>query len=363
MIKKFRRKNSGFMRRSSRIFLIDLNKNKTKKLTEFLQLYAQIVRYFIEMFWSTKSFSNSLAKKEITDKAVEKYGVTARLSQLAAKQAKEIILSQGKKSGCKKRMPKFKHISVNLDSRFFKLSEFNGSFDMALTLSSGFPKLTVPFNQTKHTNKFWGAGWVLSKSIRMGIQKKKIYIDLIYEKEKPKLKEIGEVTGCDLGYRVPIALSSGELIGEELKPKIVKSGKRRKSFHHYVQTELNRFVKQIDLSNIKVLVLEKLKNVKGYKRGKFSRKINRLLSFWHYARVINSLRLICEEFGIRMEFKSPWKTSQRCPVCGKIDRRNRRDTEFKCTRCDYKNHADTVGALNLKSLGLAGVYSLRLLPK
>jgi len=350
------------MRRSSRIFLVDLNKSKNQRLTEFLLSYAKIVRYFIEMFWSTKTFSNSLAEKGITDKAVEKYGITARLSQLAAKQAKEVVLSQGKKSERKKRMPKFKHISVNMDSRFFKLSEFKGSFDMALSLASGFPKLTIPFNQTEHTNKFWGTGWVLSKSIRLGIQKKRLYVDLIFEKEKPKLKETGEIVGCDLGYRVPIALSSGELLGEKLKSKIVKSGKRRKSFHYYVQTELNRIIKQIDLSDIKVLVLEKLRNVKKFKRGKFSRKSNRLLSFWHYARVISKLQLLCHESGIRVDFKSPWKTSQRCPVCGKIDRRNRRDTEFKCLNCGYENHADIVGALNLKSLGLAGVYSLRLLP-
>lgn len=87
--------------------------------------------------------------------------------------------------------------------------------------------------------------------------------------------------------------------------------------------------------------------------------LTRLLSFWHYARVINRLRQICEEKGTRIEFKSPYKTSQRCPICGNIDRRNRNADKFKSTRCAFEENTDIVGAINLKVLGLAGVYSLR----
>jgi len=110
---------------------------------------------------------------------------------------------------------------------------------------------------------------------------------------------------------------------------------------------------------INLISLENLKNVKRGRRGKFSRKVNRLLSFWHYAKVGKRLRQICEEKGIRISFKSPWKTSQRCSVCGKIDRRNRRGERFLCLSCGYENNADYNASRNLELLGLAGVYSLR----
>lgn len=191
------------------------------------------------------------------------------------------------------------------------------------------------------------------------MKNKRLWVDLIFEKPKPKFKKEGKILGVDLGYRCLLATSDGHLIGRELKDKIKKAGKCRKSFHHYIQTEANRPLKTLELDKVKVLVLERLKDVKKSGRGRFSRKVNRFLSFWHYARVINRLRQICEEEGIRIEFKSPYKTSQRYPICGKIDRRNRNADKFKCTNCAFEENADIVGAMNLKVLGLAGVYSLR----
>jgi transposase len=217
--------------------------------------------------------------------------ITARLAQLAAKQAKEIVRSQRKRSKRKRRMPKFRKRVANLDSRFFTLSPFNGHFDWALVLKSGLPRIVVPFNNTKHTLKFLNDDWVLANSIRLGSDKKGVWIEIIFEKPRPSLKEEGEILGVDIGYRCLLATSRGEMLGTELRDKIEKAGKRRKGFHYYISTEINRVLKKLDLRDVKILVIENLKNVKCKKRGKFSRKVNRLLSFWHYARVINRLRL------------------------------------------------------------------------
>ncbi len=51
-------------------------------------------------------------------------------------------------------MPRIKVAIANLDSRFVKIESFNGLFDMCLKFGSGVPKLVIPFNWTKHTNKF-----------------------------------------------------------------------------------------------------------------------------------------------------------------------------------------------------------------
>lgn len=352
------------LRRTSRIFLNSLNTGKTERLIQFLYLYANVVRYFIEMLWSKQDFSGKFGEKTETDKAVARFGITARLSQLAYKQAKEIVKSQKEKSKKKRIMPRFKNITATVDSRFFTLSEFQGKhFDWAVKFNSGIPNIVVPFNNTKHSLKFLNSGWILSKSIRIGLKKKgknkRLFIDLIFEKEKPPYKQEGEIIGIDTGFRALIATSEGQLLGTELKEKIERVGKRRKKFHKFIATEIDRIVKQIDLSKIKKVCVENLKKVKHNKRGKFPRKINRFLSFWHYARVLQRIRQRCEEEGVWLEFKSPWKTSQRCFLCGNIDRKNRRADKFKCTNCGFEEHADIVGAMNLKALGLAGAYSLR----
>jgi IS605 OrfB family transposase len=359
MIKKYKRSNSGYMRRTARIYFTEVNAGKLKQLSTFLLFYSQIVNYYIELFWSSKNFSSQLASKTITDRAVVRFNITARLAQAASKQAKEIVNSQRKKVEKQRTMPLFKNIAVNLDSRFFEISAFKGRFDYALTFNSGLPNIVIPFNKTKPTNTFVNNGWTLAKSIRLGLKKKSLFIDLIYEKPIPALKKTGEILGVDLGYRVPLATSDKQLLGTELKAKIEKIGKRRKSYHHYVETEVNRYVKQIDLSKIKTVAIEKLKNVKSKKRGKFSRRVNRLLSMWQYAKVTKKLEQRCEEEGVLLKFKAPWKTSQHCPSCGKIDDKSRKGDRFKCTGCGFEEHADVVGALNLKALELAGVYSLR----
>ena len=233
---------------------------------------------------------------------------------------------------------------------------------MCIKTGSGVPKMIIPFNWTSHTNKFQQDGWLLGNSIRLGYDNNGIFIDLIFEKPKPPLKTDGDIVGIDLGFNTMLVTSEEQYVGKDLKETIKSGGKRRKSWHHFITTEMNRYLKDLDLTNIKIISLENLKNVKKGKRGKFSRHVNRLLSFWLYAKVSKRLTHICEEQGIRIELKNPWKTSQRCSECGNIDRRNRKGEKFLCLNCGYATNADYNASKNLKALGLAGVYSLRSLP-
>lgn len=359
MIKKHKRVHSGWMRRTSRIYLNDLNNNKVDTLRGFLNQYQQSVNCTLVRLWSEKDMSSALLPKEATDNIRERFDTTARLSQCIGKQAKEIVTSQKEKSKRKQRMPRMKSHIANLDGRFVEVEEFDGHFDMCIKTGSGVPKMIIPFNWTKHANKFRYQEWLLSNSIRMGYDEKGIFIDLIFEKEKPKLRQTGKVLGMDRGYRCMLACSDGQMIGKELKEEIKKGGKRRKSYHHYIETDMNRQLKTLNTENIKLIALEKLKNVKANKRGKFSRKVNRLLSFWQYAKAGERLEQFCEENGICIAYKSPWKTSQRCSVCGNIDRRNRKGEKFLCLDCKSAMNADYNASKNLELLGLAEVYSLR----
>jgi IS605 OrfB family transposase len=340
------------IKRSSRVYLKYLNIGKYNKLRQFLEVYCRVVQYYISYLWSKRDFSSNLNYEDIR-RAVKRFGITARLSSLAYKQAKEIVNSQRRKSKRKRKMPRFKEVVMNIDNRFWKIDKFNGYFDWIIKFCSGIPDVKVLFKETKHTFKLSAEGYVLS-SIRLGLDDKGLFIDLVYEKPKPQLRTEGEILGIDLGYRVPLATSRKELIGEKLKEVIEKFDKRRKSTHQYIQTELNRLVKRIDLSNVKVVVLEKLYKVKSNTRGRFSRYVNRLLSHWHYAKVAHRLKCRCEELGIRVAFVSPYRTSTTCPMCDNWDSKSRKDTRFECTRCGYKEHSDVVGALNLVKRFTAG---------
>jgi len=362
MIKKHKRVHSGWMRRASRIYLNDLNESKADNLIKFLNQYQQATNYTVVRLWSEKDMSSDLLPKEVTNVISQRFDTTARLSQCIGKQAKEIITSQREKSKRKQRMPRMRSHTANLDGRFVEIEEFDGCFDMCIKTSSGVPKMVIPFNWAKHANKFRNDGWLLGNSIRIGYDSKGVFIDLIFEKVKPPLKNKGNIVGIDRGYNIMLAVSDGQRIGDGLKATIKKGGKRRKSYHHYVETELNRYFNKFDTSDIKLIALENLKNVKANKREKFSRNINRLLSFWHYAKVGKRLEQRCEEQGIMLSLKSPSYTSQCCSVCGNIDRGNRKGEKFQCLRCGNSDNADHNASKNLELLGLAGVYSLRSLP-
>ncbi|NMG83322.1 MAG: transposase [Methanosarcinales archaeon] len=360
MKKKYKRTRSGWMRRTSRIYIRGANKSKIEELIKFLNLYQNIINYLLVRFWSSHDRDENFPTNGLIKSIQQRFGITARLAQCAAKQAKEIVRSQNEKN--ERTMPRFVSHIANLDSRFVTIEVFIGHFEMCLKFASGVPKIVIPFNWTKHTNKFRDDGWELAKSIRLGYNKKGLFIDLIFEKESPAMREEGETIGIDSGFNTMLVTSDEQFIGDGLKETIKRGGKRRKTWHHFVKTEVNRHLKDLNLDNIKLISLENLKNVKKGKRGKFSRNTNRLLSFWLYARVNERLTQLCEEQGIRIDRKNPWKTSQRCSVCGNIDRRNRKGEKFLCLECGHATNADYNASKNLKALGLAGVYSLRSLP-
>jgi IS605 OrfB family transposase len=361
MIKAHKRKNSGSTRRASRIYLTQANAGKVASLKVFLLLYINVVNYFIERFWSLRDFTAALADKVITGRAVNRFNITARLAQCAAKQAKEIVRSQKERKI--KTMPLMRRKVATLDNRFVRIEEFKGTaFDLALSFASGLPKITIPINQTAHMNRFLGRGWMIGSTIRLGMDDRGIWIELIFEKERPELRTEGKIIGIDRGFRKAFVTSDGQEIGAELRDQIRRKDKRSKRAYHHIKTELFRHLKRLKLEGVKTIVLEDLRHIKRGKRGTFSRHVNRLLSFWSLTRAVNWLRCRCEELGVRMIFVSPYKTSQRCHSCGKIDSKNRKRERFRCVSCGHEEDADHNAAKNLEYLGLAGVYSLRLLP-
>jgi IS605 OrfB family transposase len=353
-------KNPNLMRRTSRIYLTAANPGKVAALRAFLLLYVNIVNYFIAFFWTTKNFSAALAERVTTGRAVKRFGITARLAQCAARQAKEIVRSQ--KERRVKKMPLMRRKVATLDSRFVTIETFAGvAFDLALRFASGLPKITLPIHSTAHLNRLLCQGWRMGNSIRLGMDERGVWIELILEKGKPPLREEGKIIGIDRGLRKAFVTSDGQEIGTELKELIKHKGKRSKTSYHHVKTEIFRALKQLQLDGVKAIVLEDLRYIKRGKRGTFSRQVNRLLSFWSTARAVEWLKYRSEELGIRLIFVSPYKTSQRCSTCGKIDSKNRKGEKFECVRCGHEDCADHNAAENLEFLGLAGIYSFRLL--
>ncbi|MCS4540829.1 MAG: zinc ribbon domain-containing protein [Euryarchaeota archaeon] len=249
---------------------------------------------------------------------------------------------------------------ADLDGRFWKFGDNTKSFEW-LVLQSGF-KVLIPFKRTKMWTKWEGRGFTLSNSIRLKYDEGSLTLEFFFEKEKPPLKPTGAVEGIDLGYVNTITCTNGQVIGAGMNKVIESFSKREKHTHEQIKNRIFHELKSLNISNVKKLAIENLKSVKSNTRGKFSRKRNRRLSHWLYAKVVERLARRCEEEGVRLVSVSPWKTSQYCRFCNNWDRRNRKGEVFKCVVCGHTDHADMNGAMNIKLLGLAEAYSLRSLP-
>ncbi|MCI0711929.1 MAG: zinc ribbon domain-containing protein [Chloroflexi bacterium] len=361
MKKAHRKSKSPIMRRTSRVYLNDLNAGKAQTVRDFLHLCHDATQYFIDLFWQRQDFSAELADLPTVQRGRDRFNITTRLAQALAKQAKETIRSQVEKDH--QRKPQLHHWTVTLYYHFVDIQPFAGChFDVAVQLTgSGAPRMTIPVHATRHLNRKLTDGWQLSKTLRLGMRKGRLFVDFILEKPRPQKKTAGRVVGMDSNYVNGLIFSDGQHIGQELVKDIRQFPKRKKHTHSQIKSRIGQAIKQLDWSSIRVLVIEDLKHVQRGKRGTFPRTHNRRLSHWLYAYIADVLVRYCEEHGVRLERKHPAYTSQYCHICNRWDRRNRRGDRFTCVHCGYTAHADHNAAYNLELLGLAGVYGLRLL--
>jgi putative transposase len=161
--------------------------------------------------------------------------------------------------------------------------------------------------------------------------------------------------GVDVGLNVLAATSKGELLGASLKPKFnalyskirdLRANRQRQKFNENsprldrLESKLTGLVKTMvgEGSNqlIKahpraIFVIEDLdlRGCRGEKR-------------FAYRALHHSL-----ETKAPCEVVNPAYSSQMCPSCGYVSRKNRSGIKFTCRSCGRKSHADVVGGINL----------------
>ena len=74
------------------------------------------------------------------------------------------------------------------------------------------------------------------------------------------------------------------------------------------------------------------------------RKNNRSLNSWSFYRLTKYIAYKAALAGIHLVYVNPYKTSQRCPVCGSEHKAN--DRRYEC-ECGFHAHRDIVGAINI----------------
>jgi putative transposase len=185
----------------------------------------------------------------------------------------------------------------------------------------------------------------------------------------------GPAIGIDVGLEHLANLSNGEQVGN---PRYYRKGRRRlakqqKQFAKAIRTHPKRkeYRKRVATAHRKVrnqradflhklskrfvqtyslIAVEKL-NVKGLAGGMLAKSVND--AAWSI--FTNMLRYKAEEAGSVLVEVDPRHTSQTCPQCGAIRKKELSQRRHSCLDCGFECHRDVAAALVILRRGLASV--------
>ena len=263
-------------------------------------------------------------------------------------------------------IPDLKNISISLDERFTNFKTVDSKhFDEFISITTPYLRpnskthkiqIRVPINHHEHSLRF--KDWTRKKTIRLRKQDNNYFIDLIYEKDEPIKKNYGKTLGIDQGYKKLLSCSDGQILGQELfslYQRISQKKQGSKAFKRLLihrDNEINRICNTLNLDEVKILIIEDLKNLK-YKSKLFHTVMNKVQR-WSYPKTAIKLARLCEENGVSLLKVNPAYTSQTCSNCGTVDKASRNGEQFSCQHCGYLSDADLNASINILRLG---VYS------
>ncbi len=96
------------------------------------------------------------------------------------------------------------------------------------------------------------------------------------------------------------------------------------------------------------IALEDLQGIRD--RIKARRRQRARLHNWAFGQLRQFIVYKAAKAGVPVVFVEPANTSRTCPVCGHVDKRNRRSqAEFQCRRCGHAGPADVIAARNIRA--------------
>lgn len=395
--------------RSSQCGLKFATKKKQIELQSILKEYGKVVNIFIEYFWK-----NGLVKKNELLKGIvgipNNTWLSSRLRKVAAREAISMVSSaksvmesnkkqmdnrivaiesvlkklkptnkkfrrkinklyielKSKKmrlNSWKPTMPKHNGKSMSVSSNTAELQEVKDSkrFDAWLHLASIGNKISLdlPIRFHKQYNQLSKKGKRLNSYV---ITKDKV--QFAFEIETGPKKVVNKMIGVDTGINALAALSTGELLGTDIKDCIARSkrcaygSKGHKKSQRALRQRMDEVAKQTIL-NTDLVVVENLKGISANTKlkGRLSLNMRSSIGKWNQRYWLGRLEQSCEINRIGFRTVSPYNTSITCSACGNVDRVNRVSQErFECSVCCHTENADVNAAKNILNRFITGKY-------
>ena len=318
-------------------FKLEANASKVSRLDAVLVEWVRIVNEKIVELWPVAGSKSKFPPKESR--------TGSRLICQAAAKAWAMCRSARTLKGSR---PFYQGKTIELDAGQSRVSlspattTFDGWVDVATLVK--LKRVALPFRFYGHFNHEHLTRPL--NGIRITRRTKFWYLTLVFDLIEPPLSATRRI-GIDVGYSIAAATSTGEQHGRELEPL-----QRRTKWRRYgndtrkpYRQGLNRIAKTIIEQHPQTdfAVEQLLFNGKRKRSPIFRTRLSRF-AYQHLAQRL-------ERHGLAKGFcvfrVDPAYTSQGCPQCGRVDKRNRSGERFVCVACGHRDHADTNGAINI----------------
>ena len=401
---KKKKKKKKKLTRSLILSMGRVTKLKLKRLENIRLTGLDLTKKYMEIEWNR--IKNDMQNPDIDNdtiikkyassdlyKSIEDTNITVRFKQICAKKAIDLIKAicnkqkareywvknlnespeNETKEGAEKRLekqknlktiiqniwnspPQIKRFSLELNANCMKFITSTSKHKTWIKINNIFPgeKLFIPYFETKHSKKYKKQQWVKADFLQI----MQHGIKCVFNKPIPPKKVTGDIVGCDIGINSVYVMSNfqksrDEKVGEKsynlvnLYSKICKkqlnSKACKKAKTHAIQYA-NLCLNKIDFRYIKELHIEALSNIR------WGKKTTPFLRCWRYPLIIQKITNMCKEKGVKVVEIPNAYTSQRCSLCGWVQKSNRKKELFSCLKCKYSLNSDINAAKNLALL-------------
>ena len=233
---------------------------------------------------------------------------------------------------------------------------------------------------TKGLEQYFDGSWEYGTAILVK-KKEKYFLHVSIKKEYEPCKdtEITNIVGVDVGMNyLAVAVDSKDkalfINGRPIKNKKASFKRTRKSLQEKRTASSRRRLKKIGrrenrwqqdvnhqvakalvefAGNNSLLVLEDLTGIRNATE-RVRRRDRYYAVSWAFADLRRKIEYKAKLKGIKTLAVDPRHTSQKCPICGHIEKsnRNKKTHTFCCRSCRYTSNDDRVAALNLRQMGI-----------
>jgi IS605 OrfB family transposase len=137
------------------------------------------------------------------------------------------------------------------------------------------------------------------------------------------------------------------------KKKLRRTSKTEARFRKHENHRISKKLVETAKRTGRGIAVEDLKGIRERVTARGGDARNRL-SGWSFHQLYSFLAYKAQIAGVPVVQVDPAYTSQTCPECSHCERSNRKSqSEFRCKACDHEQHADVVGARNIRNAALS----------